>query len=56
MRILPVHFVALRGRYRVVALIGQADHRLRVVSMPLDAGPEMTRVLAGLPSHIASRH
>jgi hypothetical protein len=50
MRVLPVHFAALRGRYRVVAVIGQADHRLPVVGMPLAAGPEMTPVLAGLPS------
>lgn len=38
MRILPVHFVATRGRYRIVAVIGQADYRLRVISIPLDIG------------------
>jgi hypothetical protein len=33
--VLPVHFRATRGRYRVVAVIGQSDHRLRVISLPL---------------------
>jgi hypothetical protein len=32
--LLPVHFTASRGRYRIVAVIGQPDHRLRVISMP----------------------
>jgi hypothetical protein len=35
--VLTVHFTAIRGRYRIVALIGQPDHRLQVTSMPLVA-------------------
>ena len=33
--VLPVRFVAHRRRYRIVAVIGQSDDRLRVISMPL---------------------
>lgn len=36
---LPVHFLAARGRYRVIAVIGQSDHRLRVISLPLAGWP-----------------
>lgn len=38
MRVLPVHFPPAHRRYRVVAVIGQADRRLRVISIPLDVG------------------
>jgi hypothetical protein len=34
MRALPVPFTAIRGRYRVVAVVGQSDRRLRVISLP----------------------
>jgi hypothetical protein len=37
---LPVRFDAIPGRYRVVAVIGQSDHRLRVISMPFVIQPE----------------
>lgn len=38
MRALPVPFVAMRGRYRMVAVVGQADQCLRVISLPLAVG------------------
>ena len=38
--VLPVRFVAIRRRYRVIAVIGQSDDRLRVISMPLARRPE----------------
>lgn len=38
--VLPVHFAAIRRRYRVVAVIGQPGRRPRVISMPLASRPE----------------
>jgi hypothetical protein len=38
MRVLPANFVATGRRYQVVAPIGQPDHRLRVINVPLDTG------------------
>lgn len=38
--VLPVRFVAIRRRYRIVAVIGQSDYRLRIIIMPLVDRPE----------------
>ena len=51
--VLPVGFAVARGRYCLVAVLGQADNRLRVVRLPFDtrskcaAGPPPLRSVCG---------